>query len=119
MVKGLLKITKIILVLIAAAIIAGGFLIAIEIHGWHKTFIVNVRKAIPSKIGTEKIVADDYEEALPGGWCNGVTFKITEKTLKEIKAEGSDFFKGQKPIEQKKQATRTMIGLNGKKSQIP
>lgn len=74
-------------------------LITFETKKWHSNYIVSVREIIPAKIKTEKILADDYAQALPGGWCDGLAFKISEETLQEIEKQGIEFFKDLAPLE--------------------
>jgi len=83
------------LVFLAFAVIV--VMITLEMKTWHNNYRVAVRDLIPVKIKTEKILADDYEQALPGGWCHGLTFKLSTKSLEEIREQGLVFLKGQVP----------------------
>lgn len=85
------------LIFLAFAGIVG--LITFEAQKWHRNYIVSVREIIPANIKTEKILADDYAQALPSGWCDGLTFKISEETLQEIEKQGIAFFKNLAPVE--------------------
>ena len=70
------------LVLIGFGGIAG--LLIFETNKWHRNYIASVREIIPAKIKTDKILADDYEQALPGGWCDGMAYQISEETLNDL-----------------------------------
>ncbi len=85
------------LVLIGFGGIAG--LLIFETNKWHRNYIASVREIIPAKIKTDKILADDYEQALPGGWCDGMAYQISEETLNDIEKQGIAFFKDLAPAE--------------------
>ncbi|HOO51038.1 MAG TPA: hypothetical protein PLK94_07110 [Alphaproteobacteria bacterium] len=85
------------LALAILGIVAMIVLVLLEINHWHSNYIVAVKEHIPTKIKIDKILADDYEEALPGGWCHGLAFKISNSSLLEINRQGLDFFKDISP----------------------
>lgn len=62
-------------------------------------FILNIRSLIPEGIVTEELLLNDFEEALPGMWCNVLIFKINEESLHKIRNKELGFFKDQMPAE--------------------
>ncbi len=73
------------------------FMIAAELRGAREEYVSEVRDIIPEIIQTEKVLVNDFDFALPGGWCHGLVLKVSEKTLSDINDKGLLFFKNHVP----------------------
>ncbi len=65
-----------------------------------KAWKKSIRTLIPDKIKTERVITSDFEYALPGGMCVGLSFKLSKKTIEQINQEGLSFFEDLTPSEQ-------------------
>lgn len=91
------RIIKILCVLLFAIFIGLVALIVSVAQEANAKFILNIRSLIPPKIVTEEILVNDFEQALPGTWCNVLVFKINKEALHKIRSKELDFFKDQIP----------------------
>lgn len=80
-------------------IIVCPFVLIIGIVWWNQHISVpsQIRASLPEKIQTLGVATNDIGISLPGGDCGGISFKLSEQTLKEIETRGLAFFDNATP----------------------